>query len=80
MPIRLYVKDSNRLVGELTPAQLKVLVDLLEEEDSADQDYYVDKDLLEMFAEEGVDKDLIRLLEKVVPDDDGVEVEWREEK
>lgn len=79
MPIRLYVKDSGQLVGEITPAQLKVLVDLLEEEDSADQDYYVDKDLLEMFAEEGVDKDLIRILEKVVPDDDGVEVEWREE-
>lgn len=79
MPYRLYNKDSGNLIGELTDAQLQTLVDLLEEEDSDDRDYYIDKDILDYLEEEGADKDLLALLRPHVGEDDGVEIEWREE-
>jgi hypothetical protein len=79
MPIRLYNKDAGKLIGTLTEEQLQTLLDLLEEEDDDDRDYYIDKDILEYLAEEGADPTLIELLRPHVGDDDGIEIEWREE-
>jgi hypothetical protein len=79
MPIRLYIKDAGKEIGVLTEEQLQTLVDLLEEEDDEDQDYYIDKDILEYMAEEGADAGLIDLLRPHVGEDDGIEVMWKEE-
>ena len=40
--IDLYNDTTGELVGSITEADLKVLVDALEEESSADRDYYID--------------------------------------
>jgi hypothetical protein len=81
MAIRLYIKDAEqpKAIGTLTEEQLQTLVDLLEEEDDDDRDYYIDKDILEYLAEEGADSALLDLLRPHVAGDDGVEIEWREE-
>ena len=79
MPIRLYIKDAGKEIGTLTEEQLQTLVDLLEEEDDEDQDYYIDKDILDYMAEEGADAALIDLLRPHVTDDDGIEIMWKEE-
>ena len=44
---RLILKDSNRFLGVVSDADLKVLVDELEEEDMADTDYFVDSATVE---------------------------------
>ena len=79
MPIRLYIKDPKKELGTITEEQLQTLLDLLEEEDEEDRDYYVDKDILDYMEEEGADKELIALLRPHVTEDDGVEIEWKEE-
>ena len=79
MGIRLYVKDQSRLIGAITAEQLETLNDLLEEEDSQDHDYYVDRDILDFLEEEGADAELIALLRPHIPEGDGVEIQWREE-
>ena len=38
--IDLFNNDTNQLIGSITDAELKVLVDRLEEESETDQDYY----------------------------------------
>jgi hypothetical protein len=79
MPYRLYIKDSGKLLGDLTAEQVKTLVDLLEEEDDDDRDYYIDRDMLEFLEDEGADAALLDLLRPHVGEDEGVEIEWREE-
>ena len=79
MPIRLYIKDPKKELGTITEEQLQTLLDLLEEEDEEDRDYYVDKDILDYMEEEGADKELIALLRPHVTEDDGVEIEGKEE-
>jgi integrase len=79
VPIRLYIKDPKKELGTITEEQLQTLLDLLEEEDEEDRDYYVDKDILDYMEEEGADKELIALLRPHVTEDDGVEIEWKEE-
>jgi hypothetical protein len=87
MAIRLYIKHSGTLIGEISELQLQCLVDLLEEEDDQDQDYYVDADTLEMLGEEGADEALLALLRPHVAqtsgddldDDEGIEIEWKKD-
>ena len=77
MAIRLYNKDTQTLLGEITPEQLQTLQDLLEEESEADRDYYVDGDTLDVLAEEGADEKLLALIRPHVGEDEGIEIEWK---
>ena len=77
MSYSLYIKDSKKVLGTITEAQVQTLVDLLEEEDAKDQDYYVDKDILDYLEEEGADKELLALIRPHVTEDDGIEIEWK---
>jgi hypothetical protein len=79
MAIRLYNKDTNTLLGEITAEQLQTLVDLLEEESEDDRDYYIDQDTLDVLAEEGADAQLLNLIRPHVGEEEGIEVEWRKE-
>ena len=79
MPYRLYIKDSQKLLGELSEEQVQTLVDLLEEEGDQDQDYYIDRDMLDFMQEEGADEKLLEMIRPHVSDEEGIEIEWREE-
>lgn len=78
MPVRLYNKDTNELLGDITAEQLQQLIDLFEEEDDNDRDYYVNADTITYMRDQGADDALITLIEKHIGDD-GIEVEWRNE-
>jgi hypothetical protein len=80
MAYQLYIKDSGKVLGTISDEQLQELIDLLEEEGAEDRDYYIDKDVLAFMEEEGANEELLNLLRPHVTDDDGVEVEWREDK
>ncbi|MCE0555538.1 MULTISPECIES: hypothetical protein [unclassified Motilimonas] len=75
--IKLLNKETNVLLGELTESQLQFLIDQLEEEDSADQDYWISPAQLELFKDEGADHALLVLLETAIAGTDGVEVIWQ---
>ncbi|HKA90082.1 MAG TPA: hypothetical protein VKE22_20620 [Haliangiales bacterium] len=79
MPYGLYIKDSDTRIGLVTEEQLEELIDLLEEEGAEDQDYYIDADVLEFMEQEGADPKLLELLRPHVTDEEGIDVEWREE-
>jgi len=87
MAIQLYLKESStpgaagKAIGTITEEQLACLVDLLEEENEGDRDYYIDRDILDFLTEEGADEDLVKMLEPHIPaeEGEGIEVEWRRE-
>ncbi|MCE2596834.1 hypothetical protein K6Y31_18830 [Motilimonas cestriensis] len=75
--IKLLNKETNVLLGELTESQLQFLIDQLEEEDSADQDYWISPEQIALFKEQGADYALLDLLEKAIAGTDGAEVIWQ---
>ena len=68
--------DTEADIGVISPAQLKFLVEQLEEEHDEDQDYYIDRDTLELLADNGIDDELLGKLEKALGDDDSMDIAW----
>jgi processive 1,2-diacylglycerol beta-glucosyltransferase len=75
--VELRDKETGRVVGSITEDQLQFLIDQLEEESLEDTDYYIDGPTLEMFAEKGIDGQLLALLQEALGNRDGMEIEWR---
>jgi hypothetical protein len=74
---RLYRVSNGETIGEINEKQLKFLVDMLEEEDEDDQDYFIDQDTLELFSDNNCDPELLALLESAIEEgEDGVDVAW----
>lgn len=73
---RLLLKDGNRYLGALSDADLKILIDELEEEDIADTDYFVDGDTVDILEASGASKALVDMLLAAIGDSDGVDIRW----
>lgn len=74
--IELRDKESGRIIGSVTDEQLRFLIDQLEEESGVDTDYYLNQATLELFAERGIDQELLALLRDALADRDEMEIEW----
>jgi len=68
--------DTGQTIGEVTQAWLDFLVAQLEEEHDEDQDYYIDKETLELLSDNGADPELMALLEKGMGDDEEMDIAW----
>jgi hypothetical protein len=75
--IDLYNATANQLLGSITEADLKVLVDALEEEGVQDQDYYIDTATIDVIADGKATEHLVGLLRKAVGAGDGVDIRWQ---
>jgi hypothetical protein len=74
--IHLHEKQSGRHLGILTEAQLKFLIDQLEEEWLEDQDYAITPLLIDLFKSQGADPELIAVLTDALSGGEEVEVVW----
>jgi hypothetical protein len=74
--IDLYLSTTNQLVGNITEADLQVLVDALEEESSQDRDYYITTATIDLLADGRASDHLVALLRKAVGSTEGVDVRW----
>lgn len=73
---RLMRIDTGDEIGQITDAHLKFLVEQLEEEHEEDQDYFIDRDTLELLSDNGADPELLAMLEKAMGDDDSMDIAW----
>ena len=74
--INLHDKNTQELIGEINEKQLQFLIDELVEEDSTDQDYYINRDQLDQFEEKGGDKALIQMLRDALGARDDMDIIW----
>lgn len=74
--IDLYVKGTEKKLGSITEADLKVLVDGLEEESADDRDYFIDLATIDVLADGRATEHLVKLLREAVGNDPGVEIRW----
>jgi hypothetical protein len=73
---RLLRLDTGNEIGTITDVQLTFLVAQLEEEHDEDQDYFIDRDTLELLSDNGADPELMGLLEKAIGDDESMNIAW----
>lgn len=76
---KLYDVESGTLIGTITIGQLAFLVAQLEEEDSEDRDYYIDRATLTWFEEQDADVVLMTLLWGALGDREGMDIRWQED-
>ena len=74
--IDVYNQATNELLGSITEADLKVLVDALEEESADDQDYYIEAGTIDVIADGRATEHLVALLRKALGDATGVDIRW----
>ena len=77
--IRLRIKETGTELGPITEEDLQSLIDNLEEEWEEDQDYYLNRQTLEMLKGRGISASLAQMLERAMGEGDDVEVEWSRE-
>jgi hypothetical protein len=75
--IDLYNTETNTLLGSITDAELKLLVDSFEEESLNDRDYYISRDTIDMLADGRATDHLLELLRTALGDAEGVEIRWQ---
>jgi hypothetical protein len=73
---RLVRVDTGDEIGEITDVHLQFLIAQLEEEHDEDQDYYIDKETLELLSDNGADPELIAMIEKAMGDDESIDIAW----
>ena len=75
--IDLYNASTNQLIGSITEADLRVLIDGLEEESSEDRDYFIDEATIDLLADGRATEHLVGLLRAAVGSSDGVDIRWQ---
>lgn len=73
---RLFMKQTGAFVGTVSDADIKVLVDELEEEDQSDDDYFVDGPTVDLLEANGASATLVTLLRSAIGSGEGVDIRW----
>ena len=74
---RLYLKQTDTLIGTISDADLQVLIDQLEEEDQADDDYFIDAPTVDLLEGNGASASLVSMLRAAVGQSDGIDILWK---
>ncbi len=77
--ITIYDEGTGAVVGAVTDAQLKFLIDHLEEDSIADADYYINAMTIDGFEQDGADPGLVQLLRKALGDREDMDIRWERE-
>ncbi|MBI3945789.1 MAG: galactosyldiacylglycerol synthase [Armatimonadetes bacterium] len=72
--VDLYLSEDDSKIGSITEEDLALLIDCLEEEDTEDTDYYIDRDTLAYLKEEGASAELVAMLENALSDRAAIDV------
>jgi hypothetical protein len=74
--IDLYNDATNQLIGSITEADLKVLMDALEEESAEDRDYYIDQATIDVIGDGRATEHLLKVLREALGSNEGVDIRW----
>ncbi|EFO80851.1 monogalactosyldiacylglycerol synthase [Oscillochloris trichoides DG-6] len=74
--VSLYHNDTGVYIGAISPNQLQFLIDQLEEESDEDETYFIDRATLNWLADQGADRNLLRLLTQAIAERGQSEIRW----
>jgi hypothetical protein len=70
------LKDGA-VLGQVSEADLQILVDQFEEESSTDRDYYVCEPTIGILEEAGASPDFVAMLRRATAGTDGIDIVWK---
>ena len=73
---RIYNKQTGALLGTVSDADIKVLIDQLEEEDLGDDDYFMDLDTVDIIESAGASQTMVKLLRDAIGNGEGIDIRW----
>jgi hypothetical protein len=73
---RIYKKESGALLGTVSESDVQCLVDVLEEEDSQDVDYYIDLATVDILEDNGASAALVQMLRAAIGATEGIDIRW----
>ena len=73
---RIYNKETGALLGTVNDSDVQCLIDVLEEEDTKDVDYFIDLDTVDILESNGASDALVKLLTAAIGATEGVEIRW----
>ncbi len=73
---KLYEKSSDRLLGEISQADVDLLIAQFEEESSRDRDYYINNDTFVLLADAGASAVLLDALKSALDASGEADVRW----
>lgn len=73
---RIYNKQNNAQLGEISAEDVQCLIDVLEEEDTQDVDYFIDLDTVDILENNGASEALLRMLRGAIGGSEGVDIRW----
>ena len=73
---RIYKKESGALLGTVNESDVQCLVDVLEEEDSKDVDYYIDLATVDILEDNGASAALVQMLRAAIGAAEGIDIRW----
>ena len=74
--IKIFNKETNEFLGRISEADIQFLADHLEEESIHDTDYYIRKETLEQFPQQGASAKLMEVLRGGLRSGDALEIRW----
>jgi hypothetical protein len=78
--IKVINKGTGEVLGRISEADLRFLIDHLEEESLDDQDYYLRRETIEGFATSGASPHLMTVLQGGLRSDDAMEIAWERDE
>jgi processive 1,2-diacylglycerol beta-glucosyltransferase len=75
--IDLFDNESGQLIGSIGEADLQLLRDVLEEESSADQDYYIDAATIDIIGDGRATDHLLHVLRGALGTREGMDIRWQ---
>lgn len=73
---KLYEQSSNRLLGEISQADLDLLIAQFEETSSRDRDYYINNDTFLLLADAGASSALLDAVKMALDASGECDVRW----
>jgi hypothetical protein len=74
--IKVFNKETNEFLGRISEADLQFLADHLEEESIHDTDYYILRETLEGFGQQGATAKLREVLQGGLRNGSAIEIRW----
>ena len=74
--IKVFNKETNEFLGRISEGDIQFLADHLVEESVHDTDYYIRKETLEQFPQQGASPKLMEVLRGGLRSGDALEIRW----
>ena len=73
---KIFNKQTGALLGTVDANDVQCLVDVLEEEDSKDVDYFIDLLTVDILEDNGASAALTEILRKGIGATEGIDIRW----